>query len=153
MKKILFLCTGNYYRSRFAEHLFNHLATKRELDWRANSSALALERGTNNVGAISWYAAAELRIRGIRLPDSERFPRPALIEDFQTADMIIALDETEHRPLILDRFPQWTDTVQYWLIHDAHITLPPEALRQLEKKLVQLIEQLAENEKGVGGRV
>ncbi len=54
MKKILFLCTGNYYRSRFAEQLFNHLAIKRGLDWEANSRALALEKGTKNVGAISW---------------------------------------------------------------------------------------------------
>lgn len=23
MKKVLFLCTGNYYRSRFAQELFN----------------------------------------------------------------------------------------------------------------------------------
>jgi hypothetical protein len=26
MKSVLFLCTGNYYRSRFAEELFNHRA-------------------------------------------------------------------------------------------------------------------------------
>lgn len=91
MKKVLFLCTGNYYRSRFAEHLFNHLATKRGLNWQADSRALALERGTKNVGAISWYAAGELRIRGISLPDNERFPWQAKEEDFQTADMIIAL--------------------------------------------------------------
>ena len=25
-KTVLFLCTGNYYRSRFAEELFNHEA-------------------------------------------------------------------------------------------------------------------------------
>lgn len=48
----------------------------------------------------------------------------------------------EHRSLILERFPQWTDTVEYWLIHDANITLPPIALRQLENKLVQLLKWL-----------
>ncbi len=52
MNKILFLCTGNYYRSRFAENLFNWLATKQGLDWQADSRGLALERGINNVGAI-----------------------------------------------------------------------------------------------------
>jgi protein-tyrosine phosphatase len=31
-KIMLFLCTGNYYRSRFAELLFNHLAKQRGLD-------------------------------------------------------------------------------------------------------------------------
>ena len=48
MNKILFLCTGNYYRSRFAEHLFNWLATKQGLDWQADSRGLALERGINS---------------------------------------------------------------------------------------------------------
>ncbi len=53
MKKILFLCTGNYYRSRFAEKLFNNLATQKNLDWEADSRGLAIERGVNNVGAMS----------------------------------------------------------------------------------------------------
>jgi hypothetical protein len=34
MKQVLFLCSGNYYRSRFAEHLFNWLAPKASLPWR-----------------------------------------------------------------------------------------------------------------------
>jgi hypothetical protein len=39
-KIMLFLCTGNYYRSRFAELLFNHLAKQRGLDWQATSRGL-----------------------------------------------------------------------------------------------------------------
>ena len=31
MKQVLFLCTGNYYRSRFVEHLFNWLAVNSHL--------------------------------------------------------------------------------------------------------------------------
>ena len=54
-KIMLFLCTGNYYRSRFAELLFNHLAKQRGLDWQATSRGLALERGANNVGSISQH--------------------------------------------------------------------------------------------------
>jgi protein-tyrosine phosphatase len=143
MKKILFLCTGNYYRSRFAEQLFNHLAIKRGLDWEANSRALALEKGTKNVGPISWYAVTELLVRGVTSQGNDRYPQQAAQEDFETANLIIALDETEHLPMIKERFPNWLDTVKYWSIHDAHITLPPIALKQLEKKIVQLVEQLA----------
>src|SRR5947199_205561 len=40
-KTVLFLCTGNYYRSRFAEVLFNSVAGKMGLTWRASSRGLA----------------------------------------------------------------------------------------------------------------
>lgn len=55
-KNVLFLCTGNYYRSRYAEILFNSVAGRMGLPWRASSRGLALERGVNNVGpmAVSW---------------------------------------------------------------------------------------------------
>ena len=53
VKTVLFLCTGNYYRSRFAEELFNHQAERADLDWIAQSRGLALERGAYNVGPIS----------------------------------------------------------------------------------------------------
>jgi protein-tyrosine phosphatase len=42
-KTVLFLCTGNYYRSRFAEVLFNSVADRMGLPWRASSRGLALE--------------------------------------------------------------------------------------------------------------
>jgi len=35
---VLFLCTGNYYRSRFAEFLFNALAAEAGVDWVAESA-------------------------------------------------------------------------------------------------------------------
>jgi len=38
---VLFLCTGNYYRSRYAEELFNHLARAEGLSWRAISRGAA----------------------------------------------------------------------------------------------------------------
>lgn len=145
MKKILFLCTGNYYRSRFAEHLFNWLATKHGLEWQADSRGLALERGVNNVGAISRYAAEALAVRLVTLPDDERFPQSATEQDFQSATRIIALDEFEHRPLMSERFPRWVDAIEYWLVHDIDKTSAPEALGQIEKKLLQLIEQLTQS--------
>jgi protein-tyrosine phosphatase len=39
---VLFLCTGNYYHSRFAEILFNSVASRMGLPWRASSRGLAL---------------------------------------------------------------------------------------------------------------
>ena len=40
MKKILFVCTANIYRSRFAEEVFNSLAINRGASLRAFSAGL-----------------------------------------------------------------------------------------------------------------
>ncbi|MFX7063749.1 hypothetical protein ABTH87_19020, partial [Acinetobacter baumannii] len=50
MKKILFLCTGNYYRSRYAEEIFNHAARRKGLRWRAFSRGAAERGSPDNVG-------------------------------------------------------------------------------------------------------
>jgi protein-tyrosine phosphatase len=65
MKTVLFLCTGNYYRSRFAEELFNHRAARDGLSWVAQSRALAIERGINNIGPLATVVLKALEERGL----------------------------------------------------------------------------------------
>ena len=142
MKKILFLCTGNYYRSRFAEQLFNSVAEKQGLEWRAFSRGLAVERGKNNVGPISRYAVAALSERGIMVSDDERFPQSLAEGDLTRADRAIALDESEHRPLMAERFSSWQDAVEYWLVHDIDKTPATDALKEIEQRIEQLIAEL-----------
>jgi protein-tyrosine phosphatase len=98
MKSVLFLCTGNYYRSRFAEELFNHHAALAGLDWTATSAALAIERGAANVGPLSPHTLEALNGRGVRALRATHYPRACVADDLQTADLIVALDDTEHRP-------------------------------------------------------
>ena len=66
MRKVLFLCTGNYYRNRFAEELFNHRIAWINASWRTQSRALAIERGQNNVGPLSPWVLRGLKERGVR---------------------------------------------------------------------------------------
>src|SRR5215467_12947219 len=63
---VLFLCTGNYYRSRYAEVLFNAVAGRMNLPWKASSRGLALERGVNNVGPMEVSAVEALEARALR---------------------------------------------------------------------------------------
>ncbi|HIK28418.1 MAG: low molecular weight phosphatase family protein [Oscillatoriaceae bacterium SKW80] len=142
MKKILFLCTGNYYRSRFAEYLFNFLAEKQGINWRAFSRGLAIERGVNNIGAISPYAREALKVRGCIISENERLPLQAKEKDFAEADQIIALNESEHRPLIRERFPNWEDVIKYWQINDINKTPVEEALSDIEQQVKRLISIL-----------
>ena len=73
MKTVLFLCSGNYYRSRFAEHFFNYHAKNDGLRWRADSRGIVGRH--NNPGPISRYAVERLDELGIPLNGSLRYPR------------------------------------------------------------------------------
>jgi low molecular weight protein-tyrosine phosphatase len=117
---ILFLCTGNYYRSRFAEVLFVSVARKMGLPWNASSRALALERGVNNVGPMAKEAIKTLEAMGVR--DAERcgrFPASVTIEELEQADVIIALKHSEHLPILQERFPAFVERVDFWHVDDA----------------------------------
>src|SRR5437868_616021 len=141
MKTVLFLCSGNYYRIRFAETLFNWLAPQQVLDWRAESRGFRLL--PQNVGPISVHAIRGLKARGVPVPQPHRFPLVADEEDFEIFDRVIAVKEAEHRPMMAARFPAWAERIEYWHIHDIDFAEPDQALTELEKQVRQLIESLA----------
>jgi protein-tyrosine phosphatase len=141
-RTILFLCTGNYYRSRFAEEFFNSLAAKQLPDWTASSRALAIELGAYNHGPISTHARAALAERGIPMTDPVRHPVQCSQEDLAGADLIIALKEAEHRPYLSTRYPGWEQRVQYWHIHDLDRSGPAEALAEIAALVTALVAEL-----------
>jgi protein-tyrosine phosphatase len=141
-KKVLFLCTGNYYRSRFAEELFNCLAAEFLPNWSAESRALGIEAGVFNHGPISPHALAELAKRNISLTEPVRDPLPCTEEDLLKADHIIALKEEEHRPQLDRKFPESSNLVEYWHIHDIDQADPEQALEGIAKNVRQLIDEL-----------
>jgi protein-tyrosine phosphatase len=135
---VLFLCTGNYYRSRFAEVLFNSVAGKMSLPWKASSRGLALERGVNNVGPMEASAVKALDARGLRAgAECGRFPIQATAEDFEAARWIVALKEAEHLPLLNERFPGWAEKVEFWHVDDG-----PEVLDLIEREVMDLAARL-----------
>jgi predicted translation initiation factor SUI1 len=137
-KNVLFLCTDNYYRSRFAEIYFNSVAKKMGLSWCALSKGLALERGISIVGPMAIAAIQSLESQGIRaIDDVSRFPIQVTLADFEEAARIIALKEVEHLPLLQERFPAWTETVEFWHIDDA-----PGATPLIEKEIMTLVARI-----------
>ena len=142
-KSILFLCTGNYYRSRFAESLFNHLAKQHGLDWQATSRGLAIERGVNNVGSISQHALTGLSARGIVLVGEVRRPRALKESDLARAHQIVAVNRSEHLHILERNFPQYVEQVEFWNVHDCGLVTPDKALAQIEKNVLRLINRFA----------
>jgi len=135
---VLFLCTGNYYRSRFAEILFNSVAGKMGVPWKASSKGLALERGVNNVGPMAVSAVKALEAMGVSAADAmTRFPIQATADDFALADWVVALKQAEHLPLLQERFPDWVEKVEFWQVDDA-----PDALALIERELMSLVARI-----------
>ncbi|MFO0808912.1 MAG: hypothetical protein U0746_09840 [Gemmataceae bacterium] len=137
-KGVLFLCTGNYYRSRFAELFFNSVAGKMGLPWSAVSRGLALERGVNNVGPMAAEVAAALGALGVAATaDFTRPPAQATAADFEQAQRVVVLKRDEHWPLMQERFPAWAERVEYWHVDDA-----PGVLPAIEQEVMGLIARL-----------
>ena len=138
---LLFLCTGNYYRSRFAEIYFNYLADQAGLNWRSYSRGLK-QAWSGNPGPIALSAALRLSRKGIFSGQFLRFPTRALEKDFTGSNRVIALKESEHRSYVQAHFSYWTDKIEYWEIHDIDVDPPSKTLPILEKRIERLVDQL-----------
>ncbi|HET7545468.1 MAG TPA: low molecular weight phosphatase family protein [Polyangiaceae bacterium] len=141
-RRVLFLCSGNYYRSRFAELLFNHLAESERLAYRADSAGLWPECYTHNPGPLSPHTIAALGERGVPLPAVLRAPRDVELSDFEQAALTVALKEAEHRPLVMQRFPQALERVEFWHVDDVGDAPPSVALPMIERLVRELIQRL-----------
>jgi protein-tyrosine phosphatase len=142
-KTVLFLCTGNYYRSRFAEEIFNSIASERLPDWKAVSRALEMDMGIHNHGPISVHALNELARRNLPVAEPIREPLQCTEDDLACADHIVALKEEEHRPQLAKNFPIWPDRVIYWHIHDIDQASPEQSLSEIVEEVDGLIAELA----------
>jgi protein-tyrosine phosphatase len=138
VNRVLFLCSGNYYRSRFAEELFNYRTRRDALNWHASSRGLSTARG-GNVGPISVLALEALRERNIIPSTANVYPTACTIADLESADHIVALKEAEHRQLLFSRFPGWEDRVIFWHVHDIDVGSPKETIETIDRKVEDMI--------------
>lgn len=140
---VLFLCSGNYFRSRFSEELFNHWAARLAMAWRAESRGLVSDlSGLRNIGRISPHTVEALARRGITPAGAGRWPTPVSREELEYADLVIALKEAEHRPMLARRFPDLVEKVEFWQVDDIDVVPPHVGIRQAEKQLLELLQRL-----------
>lgn len=140
---VLFLCTGNYYRSRYAEILFNHLAGERGLNWRADSRGLDLGLGVDNVGPLSPHTRRACAAANLSLPEPLRGPEVLCGQDLEGARLVIALKEAEHRPYLNRLFPAWERRVRYWHVHDLDCAPPECAIAEIDALVRRLVDEVA----------
>ena len=147
MPRVLFLCTANYYRSRFAEVMFNHLAPQLAPEWRAFSRALAIEENWCNQGPISRHTREACRLRSIELPDPISAPAGVADGDFASADRVIAVKEAEHRRYVEERHPQRLSAVTFWHVDDLDACGPAETCDLIERNVRALLCELASDKR------
>ena len=141
LKTVVFICTGNFYRSRFSEYLFNALAKKSGLYWRATSRGLRTWTVGTHEGPISEFAA--YRLTALDVPfDRARFPIQLSELDLEDADLVIALKKVEHHAMMVEQFPTWADRIQYWHINDLDCATADEALPLCEACIKALVDRL-----------
>ncbi|MGA2256652.1 MAG: low molecular weight phosphatase family protein [Thermoguttaceae bacterium] len=140
-KKVIFVCSANYYRSRYAEYYFNWLASQQQLGWKADSRGLMVGFW-GNIGPISHHAVDALQLRGIPLEDQPREPKALTLIDLAEADLVVAVKEAEHRTMMAEQFPLWKDRIVYWHVDDLDCAEAHESLPHLENQIDALVERL-----------
>lgn len=149
MLKVLFLCTGNYFRSRFSEQWFNYCAIKRDLQLKliASSAGLNVYDGNGNIGAMAKEAISALNARGVIINiDSLALPHQVSFAELESADVVVAVDSKAHRPMVCSKFPEWESKVVFWDVKDlGEDAWQQDPIQQLQTNVEGLIIELMLN--------
>ncbi len=146
-KKITFVCTGNYYRSRFAEAYFNYVSDILSLGFVADSSGLAIHLAdelAEEYGEISPDSRSELEKFGIPEKYYERNRKSLTAEEIESSDYLIAMDEEEHVDMVKERFPEYKKRFSYLKIKDIFDWKPEKTLSEIQKEVEAILNKIVE---------
>jgi protein-tyrosine phosphatase len=94
-----------------------------------------------NKGVISPHTLSYLEVLNIA---THEVGTPTKLEDadFRNATCIIAMDEKEHRDMMIRFFPDWIDKVEFWHFEDDYLVNPLQVLPALKGKVEALVQTL-----------
>jgi protein-tyrosine phosphatase len=142
MYKILFICTANIYRSRFSEEVFNYFAIKNNLSTRAFSAGLMV--GSYKTRKIYKPALDELDRLNIDPIRAEEFSIHVDDIDLKNYNMIICMDEKEHKPMVESNSNVKEMNIIYWNIVDEPLASSNISLPKCYEKIQELIYKVTE---------
>jgi protein-tyrosine-phosphatase len=133
--KVLFLCSGNAFRSPVAEALLKMQNPEIEVD----------SAGTNPIVPDGIAGSA---IRFLAKVGAEqylkRFPEGIDGKQLEKYDLIVAM-KARHRDAVLDKCPECADKIVVWNVEDPYF-LPrgraEDIFNQIREKVVRLANQL-----------
>ena len=151
MDRILFLCTGNYYRSRIAEAVCNHHCQEMGIAAQALSRGLGSQwPNPKNPGPISQTAKQFLSERRIDTERPDRMPLPCQPEDLHHATHIIGMSKCEHKPMFMAKFPDFPIIhVTFWEIGDVGVQAVQEAMADIYQYTLRFVTDLKHISKNI----
>lgn len=142
----LFLCTGNFYRSRHAEAWFNYKACEHGLHWWAESRGFRPHLSSED---LSHWAADRLDRSGIARSLTPTKPAKFTTEYLANSTFVIAMREAEHASMRRRDFPKWTNRIRYWDISETDKIAPETELPKIGSEVDNLVRNLrSRNEYG-----
>jgi protein-tyrosine phosphatase len=172
--KVLFICTGNFFRSAFAELYFNHLAAqnlkldprdprRKQAAWRAESRGLDPAQLSPSQRAARMSSFAVERLRKLRIPYAEdrtaglpaHTPTPLGVADLERCERAVAMHDASHRPMLRRFVEKRRDQVRdpaallgrvvYWNIDDVAATpAVPLTPRQQAERALDEVQRAVE---------
>ena len=98
--------------------------------------------GSDNVGPMSEFALDALKSQNIVPAGAARNPATCTVADLESADLVVALNEAEHRELLFARFSGWESRVSYWHVDDIDAAPPKVAIKMIDKLVGRLVADL-----------
>jgi len=134
--KVLFVCSGNSYRSPVAEALLRKYAP---------ASVEVDSAGTSPINFISDHAKKFLQ-RENASKYLKKNPEGLETKPLRDYDIIVAM-EMKHRFSILRRCPECSGRIEVWNINDPYYTsaeYEEEVYQQIKTKVEELTERLTQ---------
>jgi len=128
--RVLFVCSGNAYRSPVAEALLKKLKPEIEVDSAGIHPAIPISE------AAKEYLAEENALKYLK-----QFPESLEEKKLDSYDLIVAMKQ-EHKDFILSRCPECEGRIVVWNIDDPYF-LPHGYARKIFKQIKVKIAELA----------
>lgn len=135
--KVCFVCTGNYYRSRFAEAVFNFMVKECGKEYVAESRGLnisAADEVAKDYGELSPYTKHKMEDLDIPINFTSEKRQSISKQDLEDFDIIVIMDRAEHFKMVKEFVGEDEDMIasaknfKYWAIKDVFDWEPDETL-------------------------
>ena len=141
MHKVLFVCTANIFRSRFSEEVYNHFAKKLNIPSEAFSAGLRV--GEYTTRKIYTPALQQLKYYNINPSRKDDLSIHINDLDLNVYDMIICMDEVEHRPMVEMNDQLNKINIDYWNIVDEPMVSSKVSLPVCFDKVKDLVTSVS----------